>query len=223
VLRHYGSVTLKGDTVTLLYLVRHAEQEHTPDEDPSVGISVRGGQQARLLGQRLGGVPFDGIHHSPVTRAEETARLVAESLPGVPVHASALLTDRTPYPSPEQRAVYPAQSLPWLATVPVQERDEGGAQISAAMHHFARLADDAPTSQPQPRRHLLVTHAFVIGAMVREALDAPAWRWIGLRPFNCALTVIRCEPEQQPTLISFNDIGHLPLEVRGRAPLDLLI
>jgi serine/threonine-protein phosphatase PGAM5 len=210
--------------VTLLYLVRHAEQEHTPDEDPSVGISARGGRQARLLGQRLAGVPFDGIHHSPVTRAAETARLVAESLPGVPVHSSALLADRTPFPSAEQEAAYPARALPWLATVPVEERDEDGAQISTAMHHFARSGDDgtAPGSEPRQRHHLLVTHAFVIGGMVREALDAPAWRWLGLNAFNCGLTVIRCQPDREPTLISFNDVGHLPLEVRGRTPLDLL-
>jgi probable phosphoglycerate mutase len=106
----------------------------------------------------------------------------------------------------------------------VQERDEGGAQISAALHHFARLGDDAVASESQPtqRHHLLVTHAFVVGGMVREALDAPVWRWLGLNPFNCGVTVIRCRPDQEPTLISFNDVGHLPLEVRGRTPLDLL-
>jgi serine/threonine-protein phosphatase PGAM5 len=209
--------------VTLLYLVRHAEQEHSPAEDPAVGISARGRLQARLLGQRLSGVPFAGIHHSPVKRAEETAQLVAESLPGVPLRSSVLLTDRTPVPSPEQEAGYPASDLPWLATVPVEERDEGGTQISAALRHFARLGDGVrtPGGQPGPGHHLLITHAFVIGGFVREALDAPAWRWLGLNPFNCGLTVIDCRPGSAPTLISFNDIGHLPLEVRGRAPLEL--
>ena len=197
--------------MTLLYLVRHAEQEDTPDEDPAVGLSLLGGRQARLLGQRLCDVPLDGIHHSPLARADETAHLVAESLPGVPVQASALLADRTPVPTPEQEALYPERALSWLAGVPVEERDAGGAQISAAFRHFAGLDG----------HHLLITHAFVIGGIVREVLDAPAWRWLGLNPFNCGLTVIRCLPGQPPTLISFNDVGHLPLEVRGRTPLDL--
>jgi probable phosphoglycerate mutase len=219
-----NETTTNGDLVTLLYLVRHAEQEQTPDEDPTVGISPRGRQQARLLGQRLKDVPFDGIHHSPALRAEETAQLVAESLPGIPVHASALLSDRTPMPSPEQEASYPPQALPWLATVPVAERDESAIQISAAMRYFAELGGDARTAQdePRPAHHLLITHAFVIGWFVREALDAPPSRWLGLNPFNAGLTVIHCRPEQPPNLISFNDIGHLPYEVRGRTPLDVL-
>ena len=151
---------------TLLYLVRHAEQEQTPDEDPTVGISPRGRQQARLLGQRLKDVPFDGIHHSPALRAEETAQLVAESLPGIPVHASALLSDRTPMPSPEQEASYPPQALPWLATVPVAERDESAIQISAAMRYFAawwRCEDSSGRAEtcPSPADHSCLRHRLV--------------------------------------------------------------
>jgi serine/threonine-protein phosphatase PGAM5 len=213
-----------GDVVTLLYLVRHAEQEHTPDEDPSAGLSPRGRRQARLLGQRLRRVPFDGIHHSPLKRAEETAHLVGASLPGVPVHGTALLSDRTPVPSPEHEAAYPARDLAWLATVPAAERDEDGAVISSAMRHFVRLGAEARTSQGQPRpsHRLLITHAFVISWLVREVLEAPTRRWLSLTPFNCGLTVIECRPEQPPTLITFNDVGHLPLELRGRTPRDLL-
>jgi probable phosphoglycerate mutase len=210
--------------VSLLYLVRHAEQEAGSGEDTAAGLTARGRRQARLLGGRLSGVPFDGIHHSPLTRAEQTARLLAESLPGVPVHADALLSDRTPVPSQEQEADYPTRHLPWLATVPVEERDEDAVQITAAMQHFARLCSDDPIPQGVPGcgHHLLITHAFVIGGFVREALDAPAWRWLGLNPFHCGLTVIQCLPERPPTLISFNDVGHLPLQERGRTPLDLL-
>ncbi|HEU5417149.1 MAG TPA: hypothetical protein VFV41_05625 [Streptosporangiaceae bacterium] len=31
---------------------------------------------------------------------------------------------------------------------------------------------------------------------------------------NCALTVIACQPELPPALLSFNDAGHLPPELR---------
>jgi probable phosphoglycerate mutase len=213
-----------GDLVTLLYLVRHAEQEQTAVEDPAVGLSQLGRRQARLLGQRLRNVPFEGLHHSPLRRAEETAKLIAEELPEVAIHASALLTDRTPMPTPEEEPSYPARSLPWLAGVPVDEQDEGGRHISAALRHFASLGDEASTSeaQPKPANQLLITHGFVISWFIREALDAPSWRWLGLNPFNASLSVIRCLPGQAPTLISFNDVGHLPYEVRGRTPLDLL-
>jgi probable phosphoglycerate mutase len=75
---------------------------------------------------------------------------------------------------------------------------------------------------PDDRCELLVTHNFVIGWFVRHALDAPAWRWMGLNQFNCALTIIQIRTDLPPMLITFNDVGHLPLDLRGRSPVALL-
>jgi serine/threonine-protein phosphatase PGAM5 len=194
---------------TTLYLVRHAEQEHTPDEDPAAGISALGREQARLLADRLrtsiesGMVPLAGIHHSPLLRAEQTARLLADGLPGVPVQSSELLTDRTPFPEPGRESDYSERELEWLAGVPPGERDAGAKIITAAIAHFASLGDSGTG------HHLLVTHAFVVGWFVRAALDAPVSRWLGLNPFNAGLTVIRYAPERPPAVISYNDVGHL--------------
>lgn len=200
---------------TMLYLVRHAEQELTPDEDPSAGISAVGQDQARLLGQRLRGVALDGIHHGPAARARQTAYVMAESLPGVAVRESELLQDRTPTPEPGLESEYSEAEQSWLADVPASERDPGGVQISSAIKHFASLGEG---------QHVLVTHAFVIGWFVRSALGSPTSSWMGLNPFNAGLTVIRHRPdhpEQPVSLISYNDLGHLPLEVRGRTPVEL--
>jgi broad specificity phosphatase PhoE len=41
---------------------------------------------------------------------------------------------------------------------------------------------------------LLVTHNFLVGWLVRHAMDAPKWRWLSLRHCNAALTVIRYVP-----------------------------
>lgn len=65
------------------------------------------------------------------------------------------------------------------------------------------------------RRELLITHNFVIGWFVRHALDAPAWRWMGLNRAHCALTIIQIGPGLPPILIAFNDAGHLPIELGG--------
>jgi broad specificity phosphatase PhoE len=61
---------------------------------------------------------------------------------------------------------------------------------------------------------LIVTHNFLIGWLVSQALAAPAWRWLGLNQMNCALTVIGYEAGLPPSLITFNDAGHLPPELR---------
>src|SRR5687768_8402383 len=113
---------------TMLYLARHAEQDLSPSEDPSVGISALGQDQARLLGQRL-----NGIHHSPPTRARETAYVVAEGLSGVPVRSSDLLRDLTPVPEPGEMSDNSDAELTWLTCVPVEECDPGGREISLAI------------------------------------------------------------------------------------------
>jgi hypothetical protein len=50
-----------------------------------------------------------------------------------------------------------------------------------------------------------VTHNFLIGWLVSQAMGAPPWRWLGLNQMNCALTVIAYQPGLPAGLISFND------------------
>ena len=59
-----------------------------------------------------------------------------------------------------------------------------------------------------------MTHAFVVGWFTRHALDAPDWRWIGLHPAHASLTSITLVRGRPPTLLRFNDVGHLPVEMR---------
>jgi probable phosphoglycerate mutase len=183
---------------TLLYLVRHGEQGPTPDG----GLSELGREQARLLGRRLAGVPFATVHHSPLRRAVQTAEILADHLPGVPVHACDLVTDRTPTPVPGQESGYPERYRAFLDGVPHDERDVDATRLRAAVDHFGVTGTD-------DRRELLITHNFVIGWFVRHALDAPTWRWIGLNQANCGLTIIEWRAGE-PRLTSFNDVGHLP-------------
>ena len=182
---------------TLLYLVRHAEQAHPPaGDEPDGGISALGEQQAHRLGRRLANVPFDVVRHSPLRRAVQTAQILASYLPGIPVNCSELLRDRTPIPSASQAGMVPLQYRPFLGNIPAAERDTGAAHLTAAVEQLAIV--DAGD------RH--------------ELLVAPAWRWMGLNQFNCALTIIEIQPHLPPMLITFNDTGHLPLDLRGHAP-----
>jgi serine/threonine-protein phosphatase PGAM5 len=198
----------------LLYLVRHGEADRSLPESPGTGLSALGERQAHLLAERLAAVPFDVVRHSPLRRAEETAQILASYLPAVPVQSSELLRDRTPVPSADQLSRVPPQYHSFLHAVPAQEADPGAVQLSEAV---ARLA----VCGQADRHELLVTHNFVIGWFVRHAMDAPDWRWIGLNQFNCGLTIIQISASDRPMLITFNDIGHLPLSARGHVPADL--
>jgi probable phosphoglycerate mutase len=66
----------------------------------------------------------------------------------------------------------------------------------------------------EDRHELVVTHSFLVGWLVRAALDAPNWRWLGLNPAHAALTVIRYAPGRPTSLLVYNDVSHLPAELR---------
>ncbi|WP_055548410.1 histidine phosphatase family protein [Streptomyces kanamyceticus] len=189
-----------------LYLVRHGEA--TPDES---GLSGNGRRQAVLLGERLRDIPLTAIHHGPLPRAEQTARLIGEQLDHVPTHRSEPAGDYLPYlPTRDELPPESAdETLKRLAGFPARERDEGPALARAAMDLFT-----GPVPGDEPRHELVVTHNFLIAWLVRAALDAPAWRWLGLNHANAALTAIRYTPGKPAALLFQNDMRHLPAELR---------
>ncbi|SCE89826.1 probable phosphoglycerate mutase [Micromonospora coriariae] len=204
----------------LLYLARHGEQEDAATESPEAGLSERGRRQASLLGERLRGRPFAAVHHGPLRRAAETAELVTASLPGVPVYASELAGDHLPHDT-DSTDLPPAYAK-FLGQFSAAERVDGPRVTAAAVRRFTGPVDSAEgagrTEGPggaEPVRELVVTHSFLIGWLVRHALDAPERRWLGLNPHNAGLTVIRYGPAGPPNLITFNDVAHLPPELRG--------
>jgi serine/threonine-protein phosphatase PGAM5 len=187
---------------TQLYLVRHGEQDPASGHAAHGGLSRLGREQADRLGRRLRTVPFSAIHHSPMARAAQTGEIIAGHLPRVPRHSCDFIMDRTPVPSAGERGRYPDRWLSWLDSVPDEERDEDAKALQAAVEHFGVTGE-------VDRHELLITHNFVIGWFVRHVLDAPVWRWMGLHQANCAITIVQWDSDRPPTLVSFNDTGHL--------------
>ncbi|MGK5632708.1 histidine phosphatase family protein [Streptomyces sp. URMC 123] len=189
-----------------LYLARHGEA--SPDGD---ALTDNGRRQARLLGERLRGVPLSAIHHGPLPRTRETARLVGEQLDGVPLFPSEPAGDYVPYVP--ARAELPTESadrlLRFVEAQPLSEREHGPALARAAEERFT-----GPVPGETTRHELVITHNFLIGWLVRAAYDAPPWRWLGINHANAALTVIRYAPGRPPSVLFFNDMAHLPENLR---------
>ncbi|MGB3732835.1 histidine phosphatase family protein [Microbacterium sp.] len=191
-----------------IYLVRHGEHqdaEHGIDDGP---LSPRGQRQAEHIADRLSGLPLDAVWHSPLLRATETARAIAERLPSVDPQPSALLFDCVPTGMTEDT---PAAYEPFFGSVSDAEIEAGRAQMADATGEFLR------------RRHgevheVLITHNFVISWFVREVLGAPDWRWMTLNQAHCGLTVIAQKQGRPWSLLSHNDLGHLPMELRTGLP-----
>jgi broad specificity phosphatase PhoE len=191
-----------------LYVVRHGNAD--PHDGP---LSQVGERQAQLTGQRLKDVPFRGIYHGPLPRAAQTAAVIAASLPGVPVNACDLAGDYLPS-VPDPGDVPPAYAS-FVARFSVAERTEGPKVAAAALKRFGEAGgEQQDMGGQQDTYELLVTHNFLIGWLVSQAMGAPPWRWLGLNQMNCALTIIAYQPGLPASLISFNDAGHLTPELR---------
>jgi probable phosphoglycerate mutase len=186
-----------------LYLVRHGEAAE------GGGLSDAGEEQARRTGERLKNLRVDRIHHSPLPRAAQTARLIAGWLPGVPVAESAVVGDYIP--ADLDSAVLPPSHARLVNGYTIAQRNEGAALARAAIEQFAGPAGEGPAGDVHD---LIVTHNFLIGWFIAHALHAPDWRWIGLNQQNCALTVILYQRGLPPALVSFNDAAHLPDQLR---------
>ncbi|MFG2979278.1 histidine phosphatase family protein [Streptomyces sp. NPDC048331] len=197
---------MTGTATRYLYLVRHGEA--LPDES---GLTENGRRQAVLLGRRLRDAPLTAVHHGPLPRAEETARLIGDQLTGVPLHRSEEAGDYVPY-LPD-RAELPAESadlfLNFLEGASAEEREQGPELARRAMDRFT-----GPVDGDEDRHELVVTHNFLVAWLVRDAMFAPKWLWLGLNHSNAALTVIRYAPDRPASVLFSNDMRHLPNELR---------
>ncbi|WP_405814356.1 MULTISPECIES: histidine phosphatase family protein [unclassified Streptomyces] len=189
-----------------LYLVRHGEA--SPDES---ALTEAGRRQAELLGRRLQDVPLAAVHHGPLPRARQTARLIGDQLTGVPVHLSEAAGDYVPY-VPERSELPPESAdfyLRFLDGASAEEREDGPGLARRAMDLFT-----GPMEGEEDRHELVVTHNFLVAWLVRDAMHAPKWRWLGLNHGNAALTVIRYAPGRPASVLVSNDMRHLPAELR---------
>ncbi|BDM74505.1 phosphoglycerate mutase (plasmid) [Streptomyces nigrescens] len=197
---------MTGTATRYLYLVRHGEA--SPDESRLTEVGRR---QATLLGQRLRDTPFATVHHGPLPRAEETARLIADELKSVPLHVSEVAGDYVPYMP--ARGELPEESadfyLRFLAGATDEEREHGPALARQALDLFT-----GPVDGEEDRHELVVTHNFLVAWLVRDAMHAPKWRWLGLNHCNAALTVIRYAPGRPASVLIANDMRHLPAALR---------
>ncbi|MBB2914412.1 putative phosphoglycerate mutase [Streptosporangium becharense] len=192
-------------TTRHLYLARHGAADAFGE------LTGTGRRQASLLGERLAGIPVDAVWHSPLPRAAASAHELARHLPDVPVAEAAELVDHVPY-VPSAAETPPS----WAGFFDGYDDTEAASGHRLAEALVARFAKAPGTTEgARPGTHdVLVTHACQIAWLVRHALDAPPSRWLGLNSANAALTVIEYRDGLPPTIVMFNDMSHLPPDLR---------
>ncbi len=190
-----------------LILVRHGEHvdaEHGVLDGP---LSERGHQQAKLLADRLAGVTIDSMWHSPLKHTWDTATILTDVL-DVESTPSALLLPCVP--SGPSKAT-PKAYDPFFGSVTDEEIEAGSAQMSDAVGEFMARGRIGTVD-------LLVTHNAVIAWFVRDVLGAEEWKWVTLNQNHCGITVLQQKSGRPWTLVSHNDVGHLPVDLRSGLP-----
>ncbi|RII20372.1 bifunctional RNase H/acid phosphatase [Streptomyces sp. YIM 130001] len=180
-----------------IYLARHGAA------DPFGELTGTGQRQTELLAHRLSDLPVDTVWHSPLPRAVRSAEIIGDRLPRAAVREATELIDHIPY-VPAQP---PAEWAPFFDGYSAAEAAEAARRSTALTTRFARPAD-------QETHEVLITHAYPVAWLVRDALDAPVERWLGLNCGNAALTVIEYRSTSAPTVLLYNDMGHLTPELR---------
>lgn len=182
----------------ILILARHGHYEADANADPKLGpgLSPLGIAQAQLLGARLAGLPqpFDRMLVSPLTRAQETARVIAADLPKVARVDVPELAECMP----------PTRRVDAVAGIPLDEQKSCAAQLDKL---FAEHFRPASTHE---RRELLVCHGNVIRYLITKALHVDPKAWLELSVGHTSLTTIRVEADGSMRVIAAGDVGHLP-------------
>jgi len=185
-----------------IYLVRHGEYDSADPRDPKLGKALApiGIAQARLLGARLRALPvhFTSFRASPLTRARQTAEILAQDLPGLELSIDPLLEECTP---PTRRS-----------EIQNEERPEALALCRAQLERlFAEWFKPTPEAE---RNDLLVAHGNVIRYLVTRALGVDPTAWLEMSIANASLTLIRVEPDGRFKVLAVGDAGHLPASLQ---------
>ncbi len=216
-------------TYRFLHLVRHGQIDltHRPPKPQGWSLTALGQEQAVRTAQRLSRLPITAIHCSTYPRAIETAKILASTLNNIPIHPSESLCECVPgvpqqfrnwhaatgiEPPDQHRYDVPPAMRPWLNiwthSVSFESVAAGEAQGHQAFETYFRAPYD------QVEHDVIVSHGNLLGYFLARVLQLPAESWMNLDMSNCAISEVQVNTDADMRLLSFNDTGHLPYNVR---------
>ncbi|CAH0595157.1 unnamed protein product [Chrysodeixis includens] len=189
----------KSKAVRHLFLIRHGQYNIDGNIDAERTLTDLGKLQADFTGQRLAclDIKWDLLVQSTMTRAQETANIIAKHLDkDIEVKDCQLLEEGAPIP-PEPPVGH------WR---PEPRFFQDSARIEAA---FRRYFYRAPPEQIDDTYTLLVCHANVIRYFVCKALQFPPEGWLRISLNHASITWVSIMPNGNVVLRSLSDTGHM--------------
>lgn len=181
-----------------IVLVRHGHYAADPTADPILGpgLTSLGVAQARLTGARLAGLlfAFDQVYASPLTRAQQSARVIAEDLPGATIETLPDLAECTP----------PTRQTAITAQMKAEDLESCAKQVDRVFAEHFKPASGSEAHE------LMVCHGNVIRYLITKSLHVDTEAWLEMSVGHTSLTVVRIEADGTTKLLSAGDVGHLP-------------
>jgi probable phosphoglycerate mutase len=208
-------------TTTRIYLVRHGATTATTGERFSgaenVELTEEGRRQATCLGDRLHDERISAAYSSPLSRAMETARLIAERC-SLAIEASDALREISHgrWEGLTRREVatrFPDELAAWEAD-PFRFAPEGGETGAAVLERAAPALHEIVARHPS-QRVLVVSHKATIRLLLCGLLgiDPRGYRdRLDLSP--ASVNVLEFHDPAQVRLMLFNDTSHYAAPLR---------
>lgn len=186
----------KGVPTRTLFLVRHGKYNYNTGHLDDLGI-----EQAHLTGKRLKAMnkKFDGITHSIMPRAVETATILRQYL-NISMTADDMLIEGGPV-VPKPTITY------WGLPDPAYHVD--GPRMEGAFRKYFHRADK---SQKAQSNEILVGHGNLFRYFALRALQFPPEAWMRIFIAHASITVIHLNPDSTVSLNHLGDAGHFPPE-----------
>lgn len=142
-----------------------------------------------------------------MTRARETAELIAKELPNT------FLVDE---PDPLLNEALPAPMIPIRPDIEGadEEIDANHDRIEQAFQKYIYRADAVgeDDDENEDEFEIIVCHGNVIRYFFCRALQLPPEAWLRMSIFNCSLTYLMVRPSGVVSARMLGDIGHLSYE-----------
>lgn len=199
-----------------LYLTRHGETEWNAAKryqgHSDISLNETGLRQAALLARRLSAEPIDVIYSSDLSRAVETAKIIAELQPrALPVKKDLrwrelFFGEWEGLTYEEVRAKWSVKSSNWYEN-PARLSPPGGETLLQLAARVQSALEDLRT-QHKDQTVLVVTHAGAIQALLCSVLGMDLKRYWQFHISQASLTILDVY-EDSAALNLFNDVSHL--------------
>lgn len=161
--------------VTVLYFVRHCESVKT-GSDQERGLTDAGQLQAQELAVFFQGMPVDVIYSSPMRRAMDSVRPLAEQR-SLPIYEAALQERR--FQETDERLS--PERLEVLLKRSFQNDDyaqSGGESNQIARNRALTAIEQLRKTHPH-HRVVVATHGLVLALVLEHYTGRPANEWLG--------------------------------------------